>query len=282
MKLYSLHRRHYQLAFLIGFLALLVRLIFVRFYPVSPLAGGDPTAYWTFAQGVAAGRGFRSTFESWLADRPPLYSYFLAGLFFSTDLNSMQPLFFWIIHIIVKAAAWLYQAEGINIPLTFMPTQTIAPTLRSYGATIGERVRFRAPLVIHNGALRPQSFYHHLSVGNDCFFGRELFLDLQDRIIIEDNVTVSHRVTILTHTDVGESPLKNGPFPPSQAPVLLRQGAYIGTGAIILPGVEIGECAVVGAGAVVTKDAPAFTVVAGVPARLLRTLQPVNCAKEVT
>jgi len=182
----------------------------------------------------------------------------------------MYSILFWLIRAGVAILARLFQAEGVNIPLRFMPTQTIAPTLRTYGATVGERVRFRAPLTIHNGALPPQSFYHNLSVGDDCFFGREFFLDLQDRVTIEDKVTVSHRVMILTHTDVGESPLKDGSFAPSQAPVTLRRGAYIGAGAIILPGVEIGECAVVGAGAVVTRDVAAGTIVAGVPARLLK------------
>ncbi len=62
-------------------LALIARLLFIAFYPVTPLAGGDPTAFWSFGQGIAAGQGFRSTFEPWLADRPPLYSYFLAGIF---------------------------------------------------------------------------------------------------------------------------------------------------------------------------------------------------------
>lgn len=180
---------------------------------------------------------------------------------------------FWLIRGLIWLFARLYQAEGVNIPLRVMPTQTIAPTLRRYGAQIGTYVRFQPPLTIHNAALRPQSFYANLSVGNDCFFGRELLLDLQDRVTIEDNVTISHRVMILTHTDVGESPLKDGPLPPSQAPVTIRRGAYIGAGALILPGVEIGTCAVVGAGAVVTRDIAAGTIVVGVPARFLRYVE---------
>jgi len=183
----------------------------------------------------------------------------------------MRKALFFLLRVLVKISAALYEGEGINIPLMFMPTQLIAPILRQYGAQIGAHVRFRAPLTIHNAALNPEPFYRNLTVGNNCYFGRELFLDLQDRVVIEDNVTISHRVMILTHTDVGESPLKDGPFPPSQAPVTIRRGAYIGAGVTILPGVEIGECAVVGAGAVVTKDVPARTAVAGVPARVIKT-----------
>lgn len=61
--------------------AFLIRVIFSLIYPTSPLAGGDQTAFWSYAEGIASGNGFRSTFEPWLADRPPLYSYFLAGVF---------------------------------------------------------------------------------------------------------------------------------------------------------------------------------------------------------
>ncbi|MCK5534925.1 sugar O-acetyltransferase, partial [bacterium] len=54
------------------------------------------------------------------------------------------------------------------------------------------------------------------------------------------------------------------------SPVIIRKRAFIGTGAIILPGVEVGESAVVGAGAVVTKDVvPGITVI-GIPAKVLK------------
>jgi len=154
----------------------------------------------------------------------------------------------------------------------FMPTRLITPTLRRYGAKIGERVRFRAPLIIHNSAAGSPGYYENLTVGRDCYFGRELFLDLEDRIVIEDNVTVSHRVMILTHTDAGTSPLRDAVIPTSQASVTIRRGAYVGANVTILQGVEIGECSVVGAGAVVTKSVPAASVAVGVPARVVKSL----------
>jgi acetyltransferase-like isoleucine patch superfamily enzyme len=177
----------------------------------------------------------------------------------------MRPLFyFW-----TKLFGAIYEGEGLNIPLMFMPTRLIAPTLRRYGAKIGEHVRFRSPLVIHNSDAKSRQYYRNLSVGSDCYFGRELFFDLQDRIEIEDQVTISHRVMILTHTDAGTSPLKDIAVPTSQAPVIIRRGAYIGAHATVLQGVDIGECAVVAAGAVVTKSVPARAVHGGVPARPL-------------
>ncbi len=171
-----------------------------------------------------------------------------------------------------RLAAAIYGGEGVNVPLMFMPTEVIAPTLRAYGAVIGKRVRFRSPVVIHNSATKRGKYYEKLQVGDDCFFGRELFLDLQDKIVVEDNVTISHRVMIMTHTDAGTSSLKDLFIPTSQGPVTIRRGAYIGANVTILQGVEIGESSVVGAGAVVNKSVPAGSVVAGVPARIIKTM----------
>lgn len=189
-----------------------------------------------------------------------------------------------IIHFLfllgARVFAAIYGGEGLNIPLMFMPTQVIAPTLRRYGAKIGEHVRFRSPLVIHNSDSGSADYYRNLEVGNDCYFGRELFLDLQDTIRIEDSVTISHRVMILTHTDAGTSPLKDKYIATSQAPVVIRRGAYIGANVTILQGLEIGETSVVGAGAVVTRSVPAGTVVVGVPAKPIESLGIVQVEKK--
>lgn len=176
--------------------------------------------------------------------------------------------FFWLW---TRFSAAIYGSEGVNVPLMFMPTQAIAPTLRAFGARIGRDVRFRSPVVIHNGRADRGHYYENLRVGDQCYLGRELFLDIQDKIVIEDQVTISHRVMILTHTDAGASPLSNQQIPISQAPVIIRRGAYIGANATILQGVEIGESSIVGAGAVVTRSVLPSTVVAGVPARVIKS-----------
>lgn len=174
----------------------------------------------------------------------------------------------------VDIFAWIYGGEGINIPLMFMPTRFIPPTLRRYGAQIGERVRFLAPLTIHNAQVTGPAYYKNLSVGDDCYLGRDLFLDLQDRIAIEDHVTLSHRIMIMTHTDAGTSPLKDSIIQTSQAGVIIRRGAYIGAHATLLQGVEIGEQAVVGAGALVNKPVPSRMLALGVPAKAVETSVP--------
>lgn len=169
-----------------------------------------------------------------------------------------------------KLSAAIYGGDGLNVPLMFMPTMMIARTLRNCGARIGEDVRFRSPLVIHNSDHR--EYYKNLEVGPHGYFGRELFLDLQDRIVIEDHVTISHRVMILTHTDAGTSPLRDTFVPTSNAPVVIRSGAYIGANVTILQGVEIGRSSIIGAGAVVTRSVPPESVVVGVPARVVKSL----------
>jgi len=172
-----------------------------------------------------------------------------------------------------RIAAAIYGGEGVNVPLMFMPTQAIGPTLRAFGAQIGADVRFRSPVVIHNSSSEWGHYYDNLQVGDHCYLGRELFLDLQDQIVIEDHVTISHRVMILTHTDAGASPLADQYIPASQSSVTIRRGAYIGANVTILEGIEIGESSIVGAGAVVTRSVPPGTVVGGVPARFIKNLR---------
>jgi acetyltransferase-like isoleucine patch superfamily enzyme len=172
-----------------------------------------------------------------------------------------------LIYIAYKA----YKAEGINALLLVLPAKMIAPLLRQHGARIGENIEIHSPLIIHNASEEPGMHYANLRIGSDCYFGRDVFFDLKDRIVIEDQVTVSMRVTILTHTDVGKSPLASQ-LPPSHAPVIIRHGAYFGSGVTILQGVEVGEQAIIGAGALVDHSVAPHTIVAGVPARLIRSL----------
>jgi UDP-2-acetamido-3-amino-2,3-dideoxy-glucuronate N-acetyltransferase len=121
-------------------------------------------------------------------------------------------------------------------------------------------------------------------IGADC--------NVCDHTYIEGDVVVGDRVTIKSgvylwdglrvEDDVFLGPqatFTNDRFPRSRqhfdCPITtIRRGASIGAGAIILPGLIVGERAVVGAGAVVTKDVPDFAVVVGNPARVVRMLDP--------
>lgn len=94
-------------------------------------------------------------------------------------------------------------------------------------------------------------------------------------ITIEDDVMLGSGVHIYVHNhkfDDPSMPIMDQGYSQSEL-VLLERGSWIGAGTIILPGVTIGENAVVGAGSVVTKDVPAFTIVVGNSARVLRHIE---------
>ena len=101
-------------------------------------------------------------------------------------------------------------------------------------------------------------------------------LGLEHHLTIEDRAAIGADHLILT-SDPGKSILlKNKiehPFVDVIGSIVIKKDAWLGTGSIILPNVTIGERAIVGAGAVVTKDVPPDTVVAGVPARVIRKLK---------
>lgn len=112
-----------------------------------------------------------------------------------------------------------------------------------------------------------------IHIGRHCFVGLDTWLDDQfpELIVIEDEVTISFRVTVIVHDDAKRMDrTQAGAGDGTVAPVILKRGCYLGAGCLILPGVTIGESAVVAAGAVVTRDVPAGKVVGGVPARILK------------
>lgn len=129
------------------------------------------------------------------------------------------------------------------------------------GSDIDESVAVFTPLHINYGK--------NTRIGKNVFINFDcVFLDLGG-ITIEDNVLIAPKVSLLS---------EGHPISPSERQSLLpghihiRRNAWIGAGATILPGVTIGENAVVAAGAVVSKDVAANTVVGGVPARYIKDL----------
>ncbi|KKR88133.1 MAG: Transferase hexapeptide repeat containing protein [Candidatus Curtissbacteria bacterium GW2011_GWA1_41_11] len=113
-----------------------------------------------------------------------------------------------------------------------------------------------------------------LTIGKECFIGDETLIDLYDKVILEDQVTIAQRVTILTHTNVG---YKNHPlqkfFPKSSKPVKFAEGSVMGACSVILPGVTIGKESFIAAGSVVTKNVPSRTLVAGIPAKFVKKIK---------
>lgn len=111
------------------------------------------------------------------------------------------------------------------------------------------------------------NFGRRITLGKNVFINHACsFLDMGG-ITIEDDVLIGPKVSLIT---------ENHPLDPADRqtlllkPILIKRNAWIGAAATILPGVTIGENAVVAAGAVVSKDVPANTVVGGIPARHIK------------
>lgn len=115
--------------------------------------------------------------------------------------------------------------------------------------------------------------------GKNIRFGKEVFINsgchFQDQggIEIGDGTMIGHNIVLATiNHDLNPANNRKNHY----APVKIGNHVWIGSNATILPGVTIGDWAVVAAGAVVTKDVPELTVVGGVPAKVLKTLQKRN------
>lgn len=155
------------------------------------------------------------------------------------------------------------------------PVQLIAPDVKLgkgvkifhfvnlYGCEIGDNSKIGAFVEIQKGA----------KIGRNCKISSHSFIC--EGVTIEDEVFIGHNVTFINDkypratTESGE--------PQSEqdwvcVPTLVKKGASIGSSATLLCGITIGEYAVVGAGSVVTKDVPPYTLVAGNPARRLRII----------
>ena len=132
-----------------------------------------------------------------------------------------------------------------------------------YGCEVGDRTKIGAFVEIQKNA----------TVGRNCKISSHTFIC--EGVTIEDNVFIGHGVLFI-----------NDSYPRATAPdgelqtekdwqlemTVVKRGASIGSGATILSNVTIGEKAIVGAGSVVTRDVPPNAIVAGNPARVLRTI----------
>ena len=111
-------------------------------------------------------------------------------------------------------------------------------------------------------------FGRNIHLGKDVFINSCCNFQDQGGIYIGDHVLIGHRVVLAT-IDHDLDPCDRSLH---CAPIHIGDRVWIGSGAIITKGVTIGEGAVVAAGAVVTRDVPANTVVGGVPARVIKTI----------
>jgi galactoside O-acetyltransferase len=123
----------------------------------------------------------------------------------------------------------------------------------------GVNVRLRMPVVVYH----PEA----LSFGRDIDVGEFVVLRASGGLTIGDRVLIAAHA-VLTTRGHPEDPPRYGRV--VDAPIVIEDDVWIGAGAIVLPGVTIGRGAIVAAGAVVTQSVDPLTIVAGVPARLVR------------
>jgi UDP-2-acetamido-3-amino-2,3-dideoxy-glucuronate N-acetyltransferase len=139
----------------------------------------------------------------------------------------------------------------------------LAAFVNLYGCEIGDDVKVGTFVEIQKGA----------RIGNRCKISSHTFIC--EGVELEEEVFVGHGVTF-TNDRYPRATNGAGELQTEAdwtcVPTLVKRGASIGSGATLLCGIIIGEKAVVGAGSVVTKDVPSHTVVAGNPARVIKTL----------
>jgi acetyltransferase-like isoleucine patch superfamily enzyme len=128
-------------------------------------------------------------------------------------------------------------------------------------AEVGENVRLRMPVVIYH----PE----RLRFGSMVDIGENVVLRAGGGLTIGNRVLIAAGAAIVTVGHPIELPRWNEN---TTAPVHIGDDVWIGVNAVVLPGVTVGNGAVVAAGAVVTEDVPPFTVVGGVPARVISTI----------
>jgi len=133
------------------------------------------------------------------------------------------------------------------------------------GVSIGKRTQIEADVW-----LKLVSREARLEIGQHSFIGRGTEIDVCERVSIGNHVLIAPGVFITDHSHNIEAGICIDAQGCSSSPVSIGDDVWLGANCIVLPGVSIGQGAVVGAGAVVTKDVLQNSVVAGVPARVLR------------
>ncbi len=114
----------------------------------------------------------------------------------------------------------------------------------------------------------------YLHLHNNCEINYGCFILAKDKITIGENSTLAYNASILTSANPnGPHNLLSKIYPAKTAPVTIKDNVWVGANSVILPGVTIGNCCVIAAGAVVNRDVPDNTMVGGVPAKFIKKIE---------
>lgn len=163
-----------------------------------------------------------------------------------------------------------YVTNGL---VAHIPSHTLrrAWYTRVVGVAIGEGTSLLMGLHLEFRG-RPRPDRPGISIGSHTVVNGGCHLDGRGGLSIGDNVSISAGTWVITD----EHDINDPRFPEILAPVRIEDYVFVGSKAMILPGVTLGRGAVIGAGAVVTKDVAPFQIVGGIPARAIgeRRVEP--------
>lgn len=145
-----------------------------------------------------------------------------------------------------------------NYIINYLPCWLIR---KSYLKAIGMRIGCHSTINMGQKIINPDG----ISIGSTSHINSECILDGRGHIIIGNNVSISFRTCLIT----GSHNINSSVFSYSKKKIIIKDYAWIGVNATVLPGVTIGYGSVVAAGAIVTKDVPDMTIVAGIPATII-------------
>lgn len=160
-------------------------------------------------------------------------------------------------------------SEAVMSVLFLLPRFMIFNLMKSiylrtvFGAKVGKRIIYYPGVWISSGK--------NLTMGDDVDLAKDVLITTDGGVFIGDRVLIGYRTQILSKNHaVPALPGKIFGKGHVKKSVSIDDDVWIGAGCIILPGVKIGEGAVVAAGSVVTKNVPDFCYVAGVPAKIIK------------
>lgn len=182
--------------------------------------------------------------------------------------------------ILKKASGILFIGRKTNIKFcskisfgksVFIGNNVAINALSKKGIVFGDNVSVLDGTIIEcTGVLN--NLGEGLSIGNNVGIAQNCFIQVRGKVVIEDNVIFGPNVSVFSENHNFENPdLPVNVQGVNRKGVTIKRGVWIGTRAVILDGVTIGENSIIAAGSVVNKEVLPYSIVGGVPAKLIKT-----------